>query len=360
MGEAGITFSLRYQARALIAHPAEKVNSVWIVGTNSLREENEVRFLQYDADQERLLSVKILAHNAEIWDISPSATEGDLFFTVWSKVGTYGVSLWQALPMDTMSLVTDLQGHQGVIRSVKWHPLQPDLAITIEEGFLRTWSITSGGVQASGQADAGELVQLWGGALHPRQKDVMATAGGNNVQLWDLRTMSRTGEVSGAHRMPVRDVSFASHNEHRFVTGGDDCRLRFWDMRMLGKAEALLELGGHSHWLWRAQYSPFHDPLVASSSSDSLVNLYHTPQLAAHTAATPIPDTAPAAQPGHAAAPIRAGDLDGKAHTFDEHEDSVYGLAWSAADPWLFASLSYDGRVVVNKVPKNVKYKVLI
>jgi hypothetical protein len=38
----------------------------------------------------------------------------------------------------------------------------------------------------------------------------------------------------------------------------------------------------------------------------------------------------------------------------------VYGLAWSCVDPWLFASLSYDGRVVVNKVPKNIKYKILI
>jgi hypothetical protein len=38
----------------------------------------------------------------------------------------------------------------------------------------------------------------------------------------------------------------------------------------------------------------------------------------------------------------------------------VYGLAWSAADPWLFASMSYDGRLVVNKVPKNIKYKILI
>lgn len=53
-------------------------------------------------------------------------------------------------------------------------------------------------------------------------------------------------------------------------------------------------------------------------------------------------------------------DADGKAHTYDEHEDSVYGLAWSAADPWLFASMSYDGRLVVNKVPKNIKYKILI
>ena len=36
------------------------------------------------------------------------------------------------------------------------------------------------------------------------------------------------------------------------------------------------------------------------------------------------------------------------------------GVAWSAADPWVFASLSYDGRVVVNRVPGQIKYKILI
>ena len=36
------------------------------------------------------------------------------------------------------------------------------------------------------------------------------------------------------------------------------------------------------------------------------------------------------------------------------------GVAWSAADPWTFASLSYDGRIAVNHVPSAVKYKILI
>lgn len=55
-----------------------------------------------------------------------------------------------------------------------------------------------------------------------------------------------------------------------------------------------------------------------------------------------------------------ASDLDAKTATWDEHEDSVYGLAWSTADPWLVASLSYDGRVVLHRVPKSIKYKILV
>ena len=37
-----------------------------------------------------------------------------------------------------------------------------------------------------------------------------------------------------------------------------------------------------------------------------------------------------------------------------------YAVEWSAADPWIFASLSYDGRLVVNKVPKSIKYQILL
>lgn len=45
---------------------------------------------------------------------------------------------------------------------------------------------------------------------------------------------------------------------------------------------------------------------------------------------------------------------------YEHHEESVYGLAWSAGDPWIFASLSYDGRVVVNMVPSKEKYKIML
>lgn len=46
--------------------------------------------------------------------------------------------------------------------------------------------------------------------------------------------------------------------------------------------------------------------------------------------------------------------------TYEEHEDSVYAAEWSSADPWLFASLSYDGRLVINRVPRALKYRILL
>lgn len=45
--------------------------------------------------------------------------------------------------------------------------------------------------------------------------------------------------------------------------------------------------------------------------------------------------------------------------TFEEHEDSVYSAVWSCADAWVFASLSYDGRMVINHVPTQEKFAIL-
>ena len=39
---------------------------------------------------------------------------------------------------------------------------------------------------------------------------------------------------------------------------------------------------------------------------------------------------------------------------------AVYDLEWSAADPWVYITLSLDGNVVLNHVPSKEKYKILL
>ena len=45
---------------------------------------------------------------------------------------------------------------------------------------------------------------------------------------------------------------------------------------------------------------------------------------------------------------------------FDEHEESVYAKQWTSNDPWLLSSLSYDGRLILNRVPKYEKFQILL
>jgi hypothetical protein len=45
---------------------------------------------------------------------------------------------------------------------------------------------------------------------------------------------------------------------------------------------------------------------------------------------------------------------------YDQHGETVYTAAWSLSDPWIFASLSFDGNIVVNCVPSEYKYKIIL
>lgn len=168
--------------------------------------------------------------------------------------------------------------------------------------------------------------------------------------------------------------------------------------RALGsKTVPVEQFGGHSHWVWQTAYNPQHDSLLLSASSDAQVNLWYHGSNADGSSKSGSKATA------HTGSSQSRGfgkeQQKGRAFTYDDHEDSVYcksgcmlrmdsaksidstlisvqqckmlllakavtaclaGAAWSCVDPWLFASLSYDGHLVANRVPNQTKYKVLL
>lgn len=56
----------------------------------------------------------------------------------------------------------------------------------------------------------------------------------------------------------------------------------------------------------------------------------------------------------------RKNTTDRLVHSYYDHEDSIYSIAWSnnTENPWLFASVSYDGRVIINRVPESEVLKL--
>lgn len=78
--------------------------------------------------------------------------------------------------------------------------------------------------------------------------------------------------------------------------------------------------------------------------------------------ALPLGGRGQGARLSHVSVPCRSQEppQDSVIATYEEHEDSVYAVDWSSADPWLFASLSYDGRLVINRVPRALKYHILL
>jgi len=149
MADPGITLGLKFQARVLVPQVAEKDSSQWLVATNCLREENEVRVVQYDPATETVKSPAAYVHNSEVWDLAPCPERTDRFFTVHNSGGEYDVTLWEAPPDDqVLRSLSDLPGIDATIRRVLWHPKENGKVATIEEGKLKTWSLAEESVKA--------------------------------------------------------------------------------------------------------------------------------------------------------------------------------------------------------------------
>ncbi|MFY7927897.1 MAG: WD40 repeat domain-containing protein [Oligoflexus sp.] len=180
-----------------------------------------------------------------------------------------------------------------------------------------------------------------------------------------------TSSIKTAHYQLVRDIDINGNQPYYFVSGGDDCKVKFWDSR--NTSQPLKTLAQHSHWVAQVKYNQYRDALLITSSTDWMVNLWNIPSLAFRDPtkgkSKSKQDTPQEGSLAHSqqlllrsqSTSIRDGgkkDLhqDHLIRGYQDHEDSVYSICWSWADgenPWLFASASYDGRVIINKVPQH-------
>ena len=114
--------------------------------------------------------------------------------------------------------------------------------------------------------------------------------------------------------------------------------------------------------VWSVRYNSFHDQLLLTCSSDNRVVLSSIPSLSSEPYRTTIldDDTNTKDDLNKSNEIRQVVDPDRVIKVYEDHEDSVYMVEWSSVEPWIFASLSYDGRLVINKVPKEEKYKILL
>lgn len=129
--------------------------------------------------------------------------------------------------------------------------------------------------------------------------------------------------------------------------------IQFFDLRA-AKHPLIVARGGHSHWVWNVRYNPFHDQLVLSTGTDSIANLWRVSSISSAPLLTLTDENVDG---NDGASDTDAPNVRVSRH---EHGDSVYGAAWSSVDPWIYLTLSYDGKAVLNHVPSKEKYKILL
>ncbi|XP_066938476.1 EARP-interacting protein homolog isoform X2 [Macrobrachium rosenbergii] len=389
MDDAPVIYGLEdFQARALAAHTAETEKINFLVGTQSLRRINQVQLIEFD-DDTSLVTKQTFEHPAgEIWKIVGAPQSVHMIATVYNNTqdycGEFGAALWR-LPLEGSSstMMDDNSGGEQVEKvcsldgrcegdpqvpgspvmglgsqmwSVVWAPEDDSRLVTLVDNHLYLWDIKAAGRSAkvTGEVtvEGRGSVSLGSGRWYPHQLgSQVAATHGSSVRAWDLRTMKPSWCVEAAHVQLVRDLDFNPNMQYYMATCGDDCKTKFWDIR--NTQQPLKELTDHSHWVWSVRYNASYDQLVLTCSSDQRVILSNLPSIASQPFGTMVDQE----ETNKEEKDKPEGSEEGVIQIYDDHEDSVYAVEWSAADFWTFASLSYDGRLVINKVPRSIKYK---
>lgn len=380
MEENSIIYGLELQARALTPQYGESNDVCFFIATNSLKPTNQLHLLQYDEEQGTIKS-KIFEHAlGEVWKLNSCPHDAKLLASVYN-VQKGAQVLSQAalltLPADDLTASTnepikseyipwaqvevlDTANLGDRVKTIEFHPSQEQtiacvagnkLAI-IQRAEASTRVVAE--VSSSTSSGAKNLSTFTTGKWsHHHQGHQLLALHDTSVKAYDIRdTQHCAWSIDDAHGQLVRDLDCNPNKQCHLVTGGDDGCLKVWDCRMV--KSPVFERSDHSHWVWSVRFNTFHDQLILSSSSDCKVLL---------TCAGSVSSEALSADnsEGITTVPQERHKVlsDGLLQTFDQHEDSVYCAEWSNVDPWIFASLSYDGRVIISKVPKQYKYQII-
>ncbi|TKS86159.1 Protein TSSC1 [Collichthys lucidus] len=272
--DAPVIYGLEFQARALTAQTAETDAIRFLVGTQSLKFDNQIHIIDFD-DENNIINKNVLLHQAgEIWHIGASPADKAVLTTCYNKTSDSRVvscaAVWR-MPSDW-----ETGSHESPDDSAH-NPQTLELLCHLDDS-----------------AHSNAACVLW----EPMGdgKRVISLAD-NHALLWDLQesstqaTVSSTATLEGKGQLKFTSGKWSPHHNCSQLATANDTAIRGWDLRTMRGKEPL---------------------------KDSVVS------------------------------------------TYEEHEDSVYTAEWSSADPWLFASLSYDGRLVINRVPRALKYRILL
>lgn len=355
----GIIYGLEHQCRALSSLDSEEDCVRFVVGTQGPRSSNQIHVVQLLED-ERTISKKIWNHpQGEIWQLAGNKSNHDLLLARSSSLETdgtlkQGVNVYKIEENDEMTLSTEYGIQSKDLNHASWMPGEASKLMTLSENKLQLYDILNHTEEpvGMGKLEGKGLNELTYGAWNPHQNcQQYATVNEHHVRGWDVKTMKQVWSFESPGNQVVRCIDFNPNKQYFMVSSGDDGALRFWDIRNLKRSLAVRS--DHSHWIWTAKYNQFHDQLVLSSSSDGHVVLASMASISSEPHGQLMEDEE------NEEIEKEPSLEDGKIKTFEDHEDSVYCAEWSANDPWVFASLSYDGRLVINFVPRSIKFRIL-
>jgi WD40 repeat protein len=183
------------------------------------------------------------------------------------------------------------------------------------------------------------------------------TARSNGVVLWDARGKETSTTIIGA--AGLLDLDYNPNRPHVLATAGRNGTAQFWDLRHPARPLATAR-GGHSHWVMSVQYNPCHDPLVLTTGTDRVTNLWRMSSCSSAPLWMPAEGGLLSEEEEDPTRSTEDWAVNAGVQRYADFGDAVYTAAWGAADAWVYLAISHDGKAVLQHVPSKEKYKILL
>lgn len=259
---------------------------------------------------------------------------------------------------DTEILNTESYGSE--IKTTEFNSTNPNLLASVIDSKIVVFNRAEAKSVVIAEISGKNTSKFTGGKWSPHhQGNQFILLHETSVKSYDIRDKKECWNILEAHTQMVRDIDL-NPNSSTVATVGDDSSLKIFDVRNL--KEPVFFRRDHSHWIWSVKFNTFHDQLILTSGSDCKVMLTCANSCSSEAIQTQSKEKlSENLEETEDDFPANKNGLeDGLLQTFENHEDSVYCVDWSSADPWTFASLSYDGRLIISKIPKQYKYRILL
>lgn len=407
------TFESQCRALCSAGSPNDDA-SRFLVGTQTPDRQNLVYLFEYKDDNSNLAKVSFKFPYGECWHLSTSSKYPTLVASVTGNQAAFDISLFK-LPQESESSIEDDYGMsespieksfnlineaKNPTRQCLWHPDDGDKLLTCNDGMMEFWDVNDQqkiqefslqkALQDRNESDTNiSLVTdlRWSSLFNCK---VVAASIGSHIYGIDTRVPDSSPSaicwiIEDQRCNRIRSIDFNPNSQYHLASGGDSCQANFWDLRQT--SSPALRLQTHTHWIWSIRYNPFHDQLVLSGGSDARVALMRAQSIASEpfgqmadleddednsssrgpqseVGLNPVTETTDSNEEEHVLneRAARSKEIkkleDAVINVYEEHDDSVYAVEW-ATDPWIFASLGYESRLVINKVPKSEKLNIL-
>ncbi|XP_055383625.1 EARP-interacting protein homolog [Condylostylus longicornis] len=372
---SSLIYGLELQARAMTPQLAESNEIRFFIATHSLKPNNQIHLIEYNEEKQSLKAVIFSHPLGEIWKLNSSPHNSRRIATCFSSIKN-GQVLSQTAILD---LPEDLQkkpdqdeflnfhnveilpsaDYGNEIKNTEFHPSDEQIIASVIDGKIIIYNRSESKTRIAAEINANKHAQKFttGKWSQHHQGNQFITLHECSVKSFDIRDTNHCAwSIEEAHGTLVRDLDSNPNKSCHLATAGDDGYIKIWDTRMT--KEPIFFRNDHYHWIWSVRFNTFHDQLLLTSSSDGKVLLTCAGSVSSETQDN-IDESLLQRDINLEQNETKKVMPDGLLQTFDQHEDSVYCAEWSSVDPWIFASLSYDGRMIISKVPKQYKYQIL-